>query len=107
MSLPDLDWQSGNVVYVAIPSDCNIRKENKKLKKCQGLKEEMDKPWQVHASVVPVITGALSAVTPKLKEWLQIISGTTSEISAQRNAVLETSKILQKDHQTLRPQIKD
>ena len=35
--------------------------------------------WDVKATVVPVVTGALGSVTPKLGAWLQQIPGTTSE----------------------------
>ena len=56
------------MVNVAIPSDSNIRKkENKKLKKYQELKEELERTWGVKASVI----GASGAVTHKLLEWPQ------------------------------------
>lgn len=47
------------------------KKEHKKLGKCQGLREELEKMWKVKAIVVPVITGPLGVVTPKLGERLQ------------------------------------
>ena len=50
--------------------------------------------WGVKASVVPVVIGALKAVTPKLGEWLQQMPGITSEISVKLSAILETVKIL-------------
>lgn len=46
--------------------------------------------WKVKATEVPVIIGALCAITPKLGEWLQQILGTTFEISVQK----KTAKIL-------------
>ena len=55
--------------------------------------------WKAKASVVPVVVGALGAVTPKLGEWLQQIPGTTTEASVQKSAVLGTAKIL---HRTLK-----
>lgn len=48
----------------------------------------------VKATVVAVGIGALSAVTPKLGEWLLQIPGTTSEISVQKRPVLGTAKLL-------------
>lgn len=85
------------VVDVAIPSDSNIRKkEQEKLEKYQGLKEELEKMWGVKASVVPVVIGALGAVTPKLEGWLQQIPGTPSETSVQKSAILGTAKILRR-----------
>ncbi|TWW59309.1 hypothetical protein D4764_06G0008390 [Takifugu flavidus] len=85
------------VIDVAIPSDSNIRKkEHKKLEKYQGLKEEMERMWWMKATVVPVVIGALGAVTPNLSRWLQQIPGTTPEISVQTSAVLGTAKILRR-----------
>jgi len=53
-------------IDVAIPKDGNFnRKEHKKLEKCQGLKEEVKKMWEVKVTVVPVVIGALGAVTTK------------------------------------------
>ncbi len=66
------------------------------FEKYQGLKEQLERMWKVKASVVPVVVGALRAVTPKLGEWLQQIPGTTSEASVQKSAVLGTAKILRR-----------
>ena len=49
--------------------------------------------WGVTASVVPVVIKALGAVTPKLGEWLQQITGITSVNFAQDRAILGTTKI--------------
>ena len=85
------------VIDVAIPADANIRKkEHEKVEKYQGLKEELEKAWKVKTSVVPVVIGALGAVTPKLEEWLQQIPGKTSDIWVQKSAVLGTAKILRR-----------
>ena len=72
------------------PSDSYIKKEHKKLKKYQGVKEQVEKMWELKTAVLPV----LIEVTPKLGQWLQQVSGNTSEISAQKSAVLERAKIL-------------
>ena len=55
--------------------------------------------WGVKATVMPVVIGALGAVTHKLGEWLQQIPGTTSEVSVQRSVVLGTVRIL---HRTVK-----
>ncbi|KAK7930437.1 hypothetical protein WMY93_006832 [Mugilogobius chulae] len=84
----DKEQRRAVVVDVAIPSDGNIRrKEHEKLEKYQGLREELEKAWKVKATVVPVVIGALGAVTPKLDEWLQHIPGSTSDISVQKKTV--------------------
>ena len=50
--------------------------------------------WGVKASVIPVVIRAFRAVTPKLGEWLQQISGITCEISIMKSTILGTAKIL-------------
>ena len=53
------------VIDVAVPSDNNIKqKEYEKLEKYQELKEELKRTWNVKAKVVPVLIGALRAVSP-------------------------------------------
>lgn len=60
----DKEKRRAAVIDLAILSDSNIRKkEQEKLEKHQGLKEELEKMWEVEATVVPVVTGALRAVT--------------------------------------------
>lgn len=52
--------------------------------------------WKINAKVVPMVVpvGAVGAITPKLKERLQQIPGTTSELTVQKRALLETGKNL-------------
>ncbi|KAF7659580.1 hypothetical protein LDENG_00296350 [Lucifuga dentata] len=93
----DKEQKRAVVIDVAVPADSNIRKkEHEKIKKYKGLKEELEQTWKVKSKVVPVVNGALGAVTPKLGEWLQEIPGTTSEVSIQKSAVLRTAKILRR-----------
>lgn len=47
----------------------NIRKkEHKKLKKYQGLKDRLEQMWKMKSKVIPVVIAALGTVTPKLEE---------------------------------------
>ena len=63
----DKHQRTAVMVDVAIQSDGNIiKKEHEKLKKYQGLKEELEKMWSGKAAVVPIVIGALGAVTLKL-----------------------------------------
>ncbi|KAF7665893.1 hypothetical protein LDENG_00129980 [Lucifuga dentata] len=95
MVVVDKEQKRAIVIDVAVPADSNIRKkEHEKIEKYQGPKEELEWTWKVKSKVVPVVIGALGAVTPKLGEWLQEIPGTTSEVSVQKSAVLGTAKIL-------------
>ncbi|XP_078808275.1 uncharacterized protein LOC144994388 [Oryzias latipes] len=87
----DKEQRKAVVVDVAVPSDGNIRK-----KEHEKLEEELEKAWKVKVTVVPVVIGALGAVTLKLEEWLQQIPGKTSDLSVQKSAVLRTAKILRR-----------
>ncbi|KAL3988692.1 Arf-GAP with Rho-GAP domain, ANK repeat and PH domain-containing protein 1 [Sarotherodon galilaeus] len=71
----DKQKKTAVVIDVAIPNDSNIRKKEH---------EKLEKMLRMKVTVVTVVIGALSAVTPKLSEWLQQIPGTVSEISVQK-----------------------
>ena len=58
------------------------------------LKLEPERMWEVKASVVPVVIGALGAVTPKLGEWLKQISEITLETTVQRSKIVGKAKVL-------------
>ena len=93
----DKEKKTAMIIDVAVPSDCNIKKkEHEKIDKYQGLREEMEKMWKVEAKVVPIVVGALGAVTTTLEKWLEQIPGRTTEISIQKNAILGTSRILRR-----------
>ena len=75
-----------DILLVTIPSDCNIRKKGKeKVRKYQGLKEELERMWRVKALVVPLVIGPLAfgAVTSKLGQWQHQIPGVTPKTSHQ------------------------
>lgn len=61
------------------------KKEHEKLEKYHGLKEEVEKMWNVKARVVPLVIGGLGAVTPRLGERFQQNPETTSEDCNPRN----------------------
>lgn len=77
------------MINVVVPSDSIFRNKYKELERMQKAKTK----------VVAALVGALGAVAPKLGERLQKIPGTTSNLSAQKNAVLGTANIL---HNTLK-----
>lgn len=61
-----------------------LRRRNKeKLEKYHGLKEEVEKMCKVKARLVPVVIGALSAVTPRLGEWFQQFPETSEECNSR------------------------
>ena len=49
------------MIDIAIPRDSNIKKKHEKFEKCQGLRNEVEKLWDLKATLV---IGALWALTP-------------------------------------------
>ncbi|KAK1792477.1 hypothetical protein P4O66_012417, partial [Electrophorus voltai] len=62
---------------------------------------ELEEMWKVKAPVVPMVTATLGAVPSNLGEHLQQISGTTSEVSVQKSAVLGTDESNMEVHRSL------
>lgn len=87
----DKQQKKALAIDIVILSNSNIRKnERRKLeKKNQGLKVELEMIREVKATVVPVVIGALGAVTHSLGELLQQILGTTSVQNPQTPAELK------------------
>ncbi|XP_067039903.1 uncharacterized protein [Acropora muricata] len=56
-----------NNIDIAVPVDTGIvEKEKEKVEKYQDLRREVARLWNVKAKVVPIVVGALGAVTPNL-----------------------------------------
>ena len=61
----DKKTKTATIIDIAVPNDSNIaNKEKEKIEKYQLLREELERCWQVRATVIPVVVGALGAVTP-------------------------------------------
>ena len=85
------------IIDIAVPNDCNIeKKEKEKVEKYQPLREELEKCWKVKATVVPVVIGALGAVTPAHSMWLDQIPGNVETSQLQKSVLLGTGKIMRR-----------
>ena len=72
-------------------------KELEKLEKYQLLKDEIAKVWRVRkVIVVPVVIGALGAVSVNFKEYMKRIGVNVRLEVIQKTALLGTAKILKK-----------
>ena len=87
-----------DVVAVASPWDHRVyEKEGEKIEKCQDLKREIGKLWGIRQQeVVPVVVGALGAVSKRLDTWLDKLVITIRTGLLQKTALLGTAKILNK-----------
>ena len=72
-------------------------KELEKLEKYQLLKDEIAKLWRMRkVIVVPVVIGALGAVSGNFKEYMKRIGVNVRLEVIQKTALLGTAKILRK-----------
>ena len=86
------------IIDVAIPGDDRVKdKELEKLEKYQLLKDEIAKVWRVRkVIVVPVVIGALGAVSVNFKEYMKRIGVNVRLEVIQKTALLGTAKILRR-----------
>ena len=86
------------ITGVAIPGDDRVEgKELEKLEKYQLLKDEIAKLWRMRkVIVVPVVIGALGAVSVNFKEYMKRIGVNVRLEVIQKTALLGTAKILRK-----------
>ena len=84
------------ITDVAIPGDDRVEgKELEKLEKYQLLKDEIAKVWRVRkVIVVPVVIGALGAVSVNFKEYKKRIGVNVWLAVIQKTTLLGTAKIL-------------
>ena len=86
------------IIDVAIPGDDRVKdKELEKVEKYQLLKDEIAKVWRMRkVTVVPVVIGALGAVSVNFKEYMRRIGVKVRLAVIQKTALLGTAKILRK-----------
>ena len=95
-----IDTKEREVVItdVAIPGDDRVKdRELEKLEKYQLLKDEIAKVWRMRkVVVVPVVTGALGAVSVNFKECMKRIGVNVKLGVIQKTALFGTANILRK-----------
>jgi len=83
------------IIDIACPLDINIgKKEQDKILKYQELKTELQRLWKLKGKVIPVVIGALGAVTKNHSKYVQSIHDTIKTEDLQKATLLGTSKIL-------------
>ena len=97
MAVVDREKKTCNIIDIAVPADAGIvEKEKEKVEKYQDLRREVVRLWNVKAKVVPIVIGALDAVTPNLSKHLDAIGVTTRIELLQKAALLGTARLLRR-----------
>ena len=77
------------------PFDSNvIHKEIDKLNKYQDLLLEIQRLCNVKVEIIPIIIGALGALSPKLEGWLQRLNIKLHPSVLQKTVLLKTAGFL-------------
>jgi hypothetical protein len=86
------------LIVVALPRDRNvINKEAETVIKYKDLVIEIQRMWNVKATVIPVITGATGTISKSLRQNLSNIIGRHEIKELQKKkSILGTTQILQK-----------
>jgi hypothetical protein len=92
----DKDEKSCLIIDIACPLDTNVRKkELEKVQKYRDLQVELQNLWRVKINVVPIVVGALGAVTVKHRDYVHMIDQDTGIINdLQRTTLFGTAQIL-------------
>ena len=97
MVLVDREKKTCNIIDIAVPIEAGIvEKEKEKVEKDHDPRREVAKLWNVKAKVVPIVVGALGAVTPNLSKHLDAIGVTTRIELLQKAALLGTARLLRR-----------
>ena len=93
----DKDKRECKIIDIAAPGDRNIKmKKTETITKYQDLRLQVQKLWDVKATVIPIVTGALGTVTKVLENHLKTIGIPTVISCLQKAALLGTDFILRR-----------
>ena len=86
------------IIDIAVPGDTRIKtKEQDKILAYQDLKREIKNVWKLKSvKIVPIVVGALGAVTSELRNCLDEVDCHLTVSNVQKTALLGTAHILRK-----------
>ena len=85
------------IVDFPIPYDTGIeQKEKEKVDKCQDLKRELQKLWNMRITVVPIVIAALGTPLKDIKRRLSDLDIETTIEELQKTVLLQSARILRK-----------
>ena len=92
------DAKECQIIDVAVPWDSRVRtKEQEKIEKYGDLKREEATMWGMKkVTVIPVVIGALGAVSKEFDKWIEKIGINLRTGHVQKTALLGTARILRK-----------
>ena len=71
-----------------------MKKEEEKVEKYKDLRQEIIRLWKMKkVIVIPIVIGALGAVTSRLNEWLRRLDITVQAEHLQKTTLFGTSRI--------------
>ena len=90
--------KEATIIDIAVPGDTRIvDREQEKILKYQDLKREIKKVWQLRkVQVVPIVVGALGAVTSNFQKHLDSVSCKLKVSNIQKTTLLGSAHILRK-----------
>ena len=81
--------KSGFIIDVNCPNDRNVlHNEVEKVMKYTELKIELERIWDVHFQIIPIVIGCLGAISKKMKGFITILGLRPSEITTMQEIVL-------------------
>ena len=93
----DKEKRECKIIDLAVSGDQNIKvKELKKIAKYQDLRSQVQKLWDVKATVIPIVVGALGTVNEELENHLKNIGVPIITSCLQKAALLETALVLRR-----------
>ena len=84
------------IIDIAVPGDARLKaKEQDKVEKYQGSKKEKASMWNMkRVTVIPLVVGALGAVSTDSEKWIGKIGIEVRVERLQKKASLGTTRIL-------------
>ena len=88
----------GWIIDVAIPGDSRVtKKEEEKVNKYQDLRLEIVRLWKLKkVDIIPVVVGALGAVSRSIENWLEKLGVVVRVEHIQKTALLGTANIIRR-----------
>ena len=92
----DKEKREVKIIDVAIPGDVRVNeKELEKIDKYKPLKDEIARLWKMHrVTVIPIVVGALGAITTRFKKFAREIGIEMRVEHVQKTALLGTARVL-------------